>query len=65
MKFAYFLILAFSRLGRCLSIGEDHYETNYTIWDTVVLLPDVNQENIEEELSEILCTEQWLRFIKA
>ena len=64
MRFSYFFLLTFSRLGRCLSLGEENYESNFTIWDSVVVLAGANQENVESDLKMIFCSEQWVRFAR-
>ena len=64
MRFSYFFILTFSRSGRCLSLGEENYESNFTIWDSVVVLASANQEIVESDLKMVFCSEQWVRFAR-
>ena len=64
MRLSYFFILTLSKVGKCLSFDEN-YEGNFTIWDAVVVFSDSNQEDIREELREILCSDQWVRFIQS
>ena len=45
-------------------MGEENYEGNFTIWDSVVVLASANQEIVESDLKMVFCSEQWVRFAR-